>query len=202
MTINLEHGNIALRLWFMIHRTHELLRTCEDKIFGEYKLTTEHYAVLATIRYLESTAGAGNVRPTDVARWLGRSTNSVSMIVDRMVKVGLLRRVRDRADRRVVFLIITDKGEEALKPATLSGWDFIQKILSPVSQEDRQTLIKLLETLQYEASRYLNPKVDIEQIRKIEAKSYDNLMQRLVQHIPLSALEAKRQGSRQRKTIQ
>lgn len=80
MTINLEHGNIVLRLWFMIHRTHELLRTCEDQVFGEYKLTTEHYAVLATIRYLESTAGAGNVRPTDVARWLGRSTNSVSMI--------------------------------------------------------------------------------------------------------------------------
>jgi len=196
MTINYESGNMILRLWFMIHRTHEMLKICEDRVFGEYKLTTEKYIVLATIKYL-----GGPVRPSDVARWLGRSPNSISMMVDRMVKAGLLRRLRDRKDRREVRLVITSKGETALKPATLAGWEFIQKILSQVSYDDRHTLMRLLDTLQYETANYLNPGTDIEKIRRNEAKSHDNLMERLVQYTSLAIPEVERRGGRKGKTI-
>jgi DNA-binding MarR family transcriptional regulator len=196
MKVNLEPGNEALRLWFMIHRTPEMLKMCEDRVFREYKLTTEQYVVLVTIKYLD-----GPVRPTDVARWLGRSPNSISMMVDRMVKAGLLRRLRDRRDRREVRLVITSKGETALKPATSAGWDFIQKILSQVSYDDRHTLMRLLDTLQYEAATYLNPRADIEEIRRNDAKSHDNLMERLVQYISLSTPDAKRRRAEKRKTI-
>ena len=185
MTVNFENGNLALRLWFTIHRTHEMLKMCEDRVFREYKLTTEQYAVLVTMKYLD-----GTVRPTDVARWLGRSPNSVSMMVDRMVKAGLLRRVRDRKDRRVVWLTITSKGEEALKPAVLAGLEFIQKILSQVSHDDRHALMRLLDTLQYEAATYLDPGANIEEIRRNEAKSHDNLMERLIQYCCPQLLES------------
>jgi len=196
MTINFETGNLALRLWFVIHRTHEMLKMCEDRVFLEYKLTTEQYAVLVTIKYLDDP-----VRPTDVARWLGRSPNSISMMVDRMAKAGLLRRVRDRKDRREVRLVITSKGETALKPATLAGWEFIQKILSQVSHDDRHTLMRLLDTLQYEAATYLDPGADIREMMRNEAKSHDNLMERLVQYTSLSTPDAKRQRGERRKTI-
>jgi DNA-binding MarR family transcriptional regulator len=184
MIANLESGNVTLRLWFMIHRAHELCRTCEDRVFSQYGLTTEHYTVLSTIKYLEAAAGAGRVRPTDVARWLGRSPNSISMIADRMVKAGLLRRIRDRADRRVVFLVITSKGEDAVKPATLAGFELVQKLLSQLSQEDRLTLIKLLQMVQYGASKYLNPEADMEEVERNEAKSRDNLIEQLLQYCP------------------
>ena len=196
MKVSSESGNLDLRLWFMIHRTHEMLKMCEDRVFREYKLTTEQYGVLVTIKYLD-----GPVRPTDVARWLERSPNSISMMVDRMVKAGLLRRVRDRKDRRVVWLTITSKGETALKPAVLAGWEFIQKILSQVSYDDRHTLMRLLDTVQYETATYLNPGADIDEIRRNEAKSHDTLMKRLAQYILLSSPDAKRQGGEKVKTI-
>ncbi|KPL20903.1 MAG: hypothetical protein AMJ75_10970 [Phycisphaerae bacterium SM1_79] len=123
------------------------------------------------------------------------------MMVDRMVKAGLLRRLRDRKDRREVRLVITSKGETALKPATLAGWEFIQKILSQVSYDDRHTLMRLLDTLQYETANYLNPGTDIEEIRRNEAKSHDNLMERLVQYTSLAIPEAKRRVGRKGKTI-
>jgi DNA-binding MarR family transcriptional regulator len=217
MTVNLESGNLALRLWFMIHHTHDMLKTCEDQVFGEQGLTTEQYTVLVTIKYLDS-----NVRPTDVARWLGRSPNSVSMMVDRMVKAGLVRRVRDKSDRRVVWLFITSKGEQALQPATLVGLEFIQRILSPLSYEDRQTLLRLILTVQEEACKYLNPGEDVEEIRRNEAECHDNLMERLVQYCCPQLLkpnlgcmeeerlvqdccpqllEAKHQGGKKKKTV-
>ena len=51
MTVNSESAKLALRAWFLTHRTHDVLKYCEDQIFGEYGLTTEQYAVLSLINY-------------------------------------------------------------------------------------------------------------------------------------------------------
>jgi DNA-binding MarR family transcriptional regulator len=187
MTINFEEdGNLILRLWYMSHRTRALLKMCEDQIYGEYNLTMEQYAVLAAIKHI-----GGPARPTDIARWLGRSTNSVSMIIDRMVKAGLVRRVRDRRDRRVVNVSITDKAENALKPAILAGWQFIQKIMSPLADEDKHTFIKLHETLRYEILKYLNPEMSIEEMARNEDEQHANLMERLIQYaLPSTSAQA------------
>lgn len=196
MTINLESENLALRVWFITHRTRDVLRRCEDKVFGKYGLTTEQYAVLATMKCLDEP-----VRITDVARSLDRSTNSVSMIVDRMVKAGLVKRIRDRGDRRAVRLSITSKAENALKPATRAGFEFIQEILSALSYEDKHTFVSLHEVVKYKALEYLNPGVDIEEIQRNEITSQGNLVKRLIQYISPSTPEAERQGGKRKKAI-
>ena len=196
MTINYESENLALRSWFVIHRTRDLLRRCEDQIFGEYNLTTEQYLVLMAIMYLDAP-----VRVTDIARWLERSTNAVSMIVDRMVKAGLLRRIRDMGDRRAVRVVITSKGETALRPSILAGLKFIQEILSPLSYEDRRTFVTLHEVVKYKALEYRNPGVDIEEKKRNEITSQANLMERLLQYTSTSTPEAKRQGGKKGKTM-
>jgi DNA-binding MarR family transcriptional regulator len=190
-----ESENLILTTWLMIHRTNALLRMCEDKVFGEYKLTSERYGVLVTIQYL-----GGSAKPSEVARWLKRSPNSVSMIADRMIKAGLLKRARDRKDRRVVWLTISGKGKEALKPAIQAGWEFIREILSPLSYENRRTLISLLKMINYETLEYLNPGADIEGMIRDETKSHNNLMERLSEYLSPSTPEAKRQGGRKGKT--
>jgi len=196
MAVNLNLEHLALRLWFLSHRTHELLRRCEDQVYGEYNLTTEQYTMLAIIKYLDDP-----VRITDIARWSGRSTNSVSMIIDRMVKAGLVRRVRDRKDRRTVFVTVTNKAENALKPATLAGLEFIQEILSPLSSEDRRTFVNLHEVVKNKALEYLNPGVDVEEMQRSEVTSQANLVERLVQYISPSTPEAKRQGGKKKEAI-
>jgi DNA-binding MarR family transcriptional regulator len=196
MKVNFESANLILRLWFLIHRDYALLRSCEDQMYGEKGLTMEQYATLVAIKYLNDP-----VRPTDVARWIGRRTNSVSMMIDRMVKTGLVRRVRSTSDRRVVRLIITSKAENALKPATRAGWQFIQKIMSPLSDEDRHTFARLLETLRYQTMNYLNPGEDIEEMVRNDDKSHVNLRGRLVQRGLTSTSQAKHQGGKKRKTV-
>ena len=189
MTVEHEAENLILSLWLMIHRTDALLKMCEDRVFGEYKLGSERYGVLVTIQYLPAP-----VRPTDVARWVQRSPNSVSMMVDRMVRAGLIKRARDTKDRRVVRLTITAKGEEALKPATVAGWEFIRQILSALSHEDRRTLANLLRMIDSKTLEYLNPGADMEGMLRNESERHDNLRERLLEYISPSTPEAKRQG--------
>ena len=81
---------------------------CEDERFGPYGITSEQYGVLVTLKYIGKSA-----RPADIARWLGRAPNSISMLIDRMVKAGLVRRTRDRKDRRAVNVTMTSKAENA-----------------------------------------------------------------------------------------
>jgi DNA-binding MarR family transcriptional regulator len=196
MATNSKSQNLVLKLWFLLHQVRDVIMAGEDQVFGEQKLTTERYLVLALTRLSD-----GHVRPADLARWLGRSPNSVSMLVDRMVRAGLIRRVRNRGDRRALQLIVTSKGENALEPATAVGMDFIQKVLSPLSNEDKQTFARLLETTKHQAYQCLNHGLDIEEIEGSDITNRPDLMNRLFRGIWTSAPEAKRRGGRRAKKI-
>ena len=197
MTKRYEDENLILRLWYASHRTRALLKMCEDQIYGEYNLTTEQFTALVSIKHV-----GGVARPSDIARWIGRSPNSVSMLVDRMVKTGLLKRVRDRSDRRVVNVSITSKAENSLKPAIRAGWEFIQKITSPLSNEDKHAFIEHHDTLRYEIFKYLNPGANVDEMARNDDESHANLMERLIQYALSSTPEAKRQDDEKGKSMQ
>jgi DNA-binding MarR family transcriptional regulator len=186
---------VALRLWRQLYQTSTLLKRQEDVIFEEHGLTTEQYAVLVSISYIGEPA-----RVTDIARWLERSTNSISMIVDRMVKAGLVRRVRDKRDRRVVYVSKTSKAESRLRPATVASFESVGKILSPISDKDRLTLLNLLGEVKYETLKYLRPGVDIEEIKRQELRQAANVGKWLREYGARSASEVKRQGGEKGKT--
>jgi DNA-binding MarR family transcriptional regulator len=193
MTANLDLDRLSLRVWFLSHRTHELLRRCEDQVFGEYNLTTEQYTMLAIMKYLGE-----RVRITDVARWSGRSANSASMIVDRMVKAGLVRRVRDRKDRRTVFVSITSKAENALAPATRAGLEFIKGILSALSDEEKRAFVNLHEVIKHKALEYLSPGADVEEMQRSEVTGQADLVKQLAEYISPSATGPKPQGAKRK----
>jgi len=196
MTVKFESTELALRLWRQVYQTYTLLKRSEDQIFGDYGLTTEQCAVLGAIDYF-----GGSMKITDIAKWLERSTNSISMLIDRMVKAGLVRRVRSKNDRREVRVTNTSKGQDALKPANLAGLEAIRKILSPLSYEDGLTLLSLLETIKYEMIEYLNPGVDVKEIKRNELKQATNLTKWLSEYGLSSTPQGKRQGSAKGKTI-
>jgi DNA-binding MarR family transcriptional regulator len=180
--------------WVLLRQTYNLILKCEDKVFSEYRLTTEQHTVLMAIKHI-----SGPVRITDLARWLDRSVNSVSMIVDRMVKAGLVRRVRDRKDRRTVFVSMTSKAEKAYVPATVAGWGLIQEILSPLSDEDRLILIRLLEMLRDKAYDYLDSGEVVEEVRRNETENLAQFMKQAAEYKSPSGLKTKREGGERRK---
>jgi DNA-binding MarR family transcriptional regulator len=196
MTVDVESQNLVLRLWFLMHRDYRLLVRCEDQMYGQKGLTMEQFTVLVAMKYTGHP-----VRPIDVAEWIGRSPNSVSMILDRMVKAGLVKRTRDRIDRRTVHLAMTNKAENALESAIPVAWEFIQKIMLPLSQADKHTFARLLETLRHETLNYLNPGEDIEAMVVKDDEGHRDMVGRLFHDALLSAPQAKRQSGKKGKTI-
>jgi DNA-binding MarR family transcriptional regulator len=195
MKKNLETEGMALRLWRQLYQTYTLLKQAEDRVFEEHGLTTEQYAVLVSISYIGEPA-----RITDIAHWLERSTNSISMIVDRMVKAGLVRRARDKRDRRVVYVSKSTKAESLFAPATAASFESIRKILSPIAAEDTLTLLNLLGEVKYEILKYLRPGLDIEEIKKEELRQGANMGKWLSKYGGRAVARVKPQGNEKRKT--
>jgi hypothetical protein len=76
----------------------------------------------------------------------------------------------------------------------------IRKILSPLSNEERSTLLSLLGTVKYEIIRYLNPGVDIKEAKRKELEQAANVKQWLSEYSLPSTPQAKRQRGEKRKT--
>jgi len=196
MPVKFKFGNLDKGTWVLLRQAYNLILKCQDRVFSEYELTTEQHTVLMAIRNI-----SGPVRITDIARWLDRSVNSISMIIDRMVKAGLVRRVRDRKDRRTVFVTMTSKAENAYVPATAAGWELIQEILSPLSDENKRTLISLLETLRDKTYDYLGSGGVVEEVRINDTDAMSHFMKQATNYRSSSTAEAKRRGGKRKKAI-
>jgi len=182
-----------LKLWRQLYQTYALLKQCEDRVIEEHGLTTEQFAVLGALDYF-----GGPMNITAIAQWLERNTNTITMLVDRMVKAGLVKRTRDRVDRRVVKVTATSKGKNALKPATQASFGAIRGILLQLSDEDRNNLLGLLGATRYEILEYLNPGVDIQEVKRQESKQAVNIKRWLNQYGLSSARQAKRQSGKKK----
>jgi MarR family 2-MHQ and catechol resistance regulon transcriptional repressor len=191
MGVNAAQENTVLRLWLLLRRVGDALSLSQDLVYSKYGLTTEQFGVLASIK------ARGPLRPLDLARILERSPNSMSMIVDRMVKAGLVGRTRDRKDRRAVFVHMRDKGRQAVEPAIPAGWEFIHKVVSPLSHDDRRSLADMLETVKCKLVGYLNPEMDMAEIAKKSLTRDPNLYKRMVKNVLPSGYEA--EGKRKKK---
>jgi DNA-binding MarR family transcriptional regulator len=168
---------------------------CEDERFGQYGITSEQYGVLVTLKYMGRSG-----RPVDIAQGLGRAPNSISMLIDRMVKAGLVKRTRDRKDRRAVNVTLTNKAGIALGPATRDGLEFIQNVTSPLLDEELSSLVQLLEIMRHRAVQCMNRDLTIDELRGHDIIGQRDLMKRLEQYTRSSAPPAKRQTGRKRKT--
>jgi len=186
MAVKAEQENTVLRLWLLLPRVGDSLDLCHDLIFSKYGITNEQWRLLACVK------SRGPLRPIDIAALLERAPNSMSMLVDRMVKAGLVRRTRDRKDRRAVFVSLTNKGKEAIEPAVPAGWEFINRLLSWLSYDDQRALADTLETLKCELTSYLNPEMDKAEIVKRSLTRDPNLYKRMLESLLPAGYEVKR----------
>ncbi|MDA8302219.1 MAG: MarR family transcriptional regulator [Actinomycetota bacterium] len=74
------------------------------------------------LRCLEIAARAGGVSAGELAERAGLSTSAVTSVVDRVERLGLVRRVRDATDRRRVWVEVTDLGRSR-------GWEAFQGLM-------------------------------------------------------------------------
>ncbi|MCB9578023.1 MAG: MarR family transcriptional regulator [Polyangiaceae bacterium] len=108
---------------------------------GRYGLTGPQ---LAVIKMLEPV---GKLSLSELS-WKIRARNStVTGIIDRMEREGLVKRRRSAADRRVVNIVLTDAGKKLASEISVEPVQIFRRVLSELSEGDAKELSRILTLL-------------------------------------------------------
>ena len=128
------------RLWVLLQQTSNILFEARETELREYGFTAMHAAALLVIKAIGDEA-----MPAEISRWMVRKPHSISGLLSRMEKTGLVKKARDLHKKNQVRVSITEKGEEAYSLATRRKG--VQKVMSSLSAEQRKQLTSCLEIL-------------------------------------------------------
>ncbi len=95
-------------------------------------------------RALHLLASGEKLTMKDLAKRLGMTPPSVTVLTRRLQQKGLIGRARDRDDRRVVLLSLTEEGRKLLDEMLEERLQVMERLLQGLSPEEQQLLLDLL----------------------------------------------------------
>jgi DNA-binding MarR family transcriptional regulator len=96
------------------------------------------------LNVLELLSMQERMKPSDFIGFLDTTPAAITTLLDRMEKGELIIRERDEKDRRIVWVVTTEKGKKECERGTQLREQFIKKYLSPISSHNQQLLVYLL----------------------------------------------------------
>ena len=145
---NSSSVNKDFSLWVLLRQAKDMVLKATQKELSQYGISPEEAAVLSIVQFLDNQA-----TPSEISRWLLREPHTVSGILSRMEKKGLLSKIKDLVRKNLVRVTLTDKGQQAYRQSTKIK--SIRDIMSSLSEDERQQLRSYLETLRDRALKQL-----------------------------------------------
>ncbi len=136
-------------LWFLLRQACDAALRARDKELSRYGISVEEAAVLFVVQ-----ANGERATPSEISRWLFREPHSTSGLIIRMEKDGLVRKLNDLERKNMLRVVMTEKGREAYEEST--GRKSIHRMMSSLSEDERQLMRSCLEKLRNEALKELS----------------------------------------------
>ena len=132
------------KLWVLLHQTKDAMHHNREKELALYGLSPIMAATLFIIQAIGEKP-----TPAEIARWLFRQPHSVTGLLNRMVKEGLITKTKDLDKKNLVRISITEKGKIAYEQSR--NHESIRRILSVLSREEQEQLRSTLGKLRKKA---------------------------------------------------
>ncbi len=144
----MENADQDYNLWMLLNQAGDAVLKARRKELYQYNIPTSQAATLLVIEAIGDKA-----TPGEIARWLFREPHTVFGLLSRMEKKGLVRTSKDLDRKNMVRVTLTDKGKQAYHQSTKR--ESIRRIMSSLSEEQRQQLASSLQALRDEALKWL-----------------------------------------------
>ncbi len=135
-------------LWNLLSEVRDAIVRTREMEASQFGISAPQTQVLFFVQAID-----GPVTPAQLSRLLFRESQSVSGLLTRMEKQGLVKRVKDLDRRNQVRIVMTEKGRQAYNQSTQRK--SIQRIMSSLSKEERRQLKSYLQALKDTALKEL-----------------------------------------------
>ena len=143
--INIDSDN-SHDIWVLLDRTHFAVTRSRLLELAQFNLTKEQAQVLYVLRLF-----GGSATMTQIASFTLRQRHSVSTLVNRMEKAGLVKKVKVPKDK-VFKVVMTKKGKDRYSRVTRKS---LEMVFSSLSTADKRKLTLYLNQLQKKAHSLL-----------------------------------------------
>jgi MarR family transcriptional regulator, organic hydroperoxide resistance regulator len=127
-------------LWLLLTHTRYAVFRAREKELQRYGVSPEQVGLLFVVQALGNKA-----TPAAISRHIIRQPHTVSALVDRMAKRGLVKKVKDLDRKNLVRVVMTEKGKKTYDLSTKRGP--IHRILGTMDQKERKEFRRTLEKL-------------------------------------------------------
>jgi MarR family 2-MHQ and catechol resistance regulon transcriptional repressor len=131
----------ALNTYVKLMRATESVTARAHRQLSSFGLTISQFGVLEAIYHL------GSMSQSEIGQKILRSSGNMTMVIDNLEKRKLVRRERNRADRRFFFIHLTDEGKKLISSIFPSHAAKIARELDVLTPAEQQTLGKLCKKL-------------------------------------------------------
>lgn len=108
---------------------------------GANQLPLSYAQVLATLDIEES------MTVTEISERFDIAKPNITPLIDRMIEAGYVKRVRNSTDRRVVHVIILEKGREKVREMVASLTNTVQGWSKAMTEEEIQKVTDAIEEI-------------------------------------------------------
>ncbi len=126
---------------YWLRRAYQRHMAIFAAIMSDLDLTSMQFAALVKLRDMKA------VTQTELGRLIGIDRATISGVVSRLQKRGLLQFRLDPLDRRSRIVALTDAGEEVLSEALRRTEQVGEDTLAPIGEADRTALREMLRKL-------------------------------------------------------
>jgi DNA-binding MarR family transcriptional regulator len=138
----------------LLNQTTETIFRARQKELNQYNISTSQGAVLFITQALGEKASI-----SEISRWLLRKPHTVSEIVSRMEKKGLIKKTKAPKRKSIIKVELTQNGLEVYQKSKKR--QSFQNILSSLSLEERQQMLSYLQRLKESAVNELRNRDEI-----------------------------------------
>lgn len=105
---------------------------------------------LAQVHTLEALGNYGPMNMKSLATQLGITTGTLTVQVDKLVKLGLVQRFYREDDRRSITVALTGEGQTIHQHHNALHLSLTEELTKELSEDERQVLVSLLGKLNQE----------------------------------------------------
>lgn len=139
--MKLEDSKLSLKLFIVLSRAQMSINEKTLKLFQQNGLNSTDFAVLELLYH------KGRQPLQKIGSKILLASGSITYVVDKLEKKGLIKRNHCQEDRRITYAEITDDGIALMDDLFPQHEDQLHELMSVLTDEEKMTAIEILKKL-------------------------------------------------------
>jgi DNA-binding MarR family transcriptional regulator len=138
--VKISHKDPVLRAYMLFAQlAGAVMRYAESRLARETGLSLSHYVALKGLQFNE-----GKMTHAELANWTNTKQHNITTLVRRMASEKLVTTQRDTIDKRIIYVLMTPQGEDALVKANPIAFLIMEQMMEGMGRNKALQFERLL----------------------------------------------------------